>query len=67
MTKIILTACVTALLASTTLLGTGEPASASNRFCKVGNKVVSGAQCMPQSSLRCIDNRCTLLRQSEAA
>jgi hypothetical protein len=67
MTKAIIIAGVTALLAGTTLLSTGESASASNRFCKVGGKIVSGAKCMPQSALRCIDNRCTLLRQSEAA
>jgi hypothetical protein len=67
MTKAILIAGVTALLAGTTLLGTGESASASNKFCRVNGKIVSGAQCMPKSSLRCINNRCTLLYQSDKA
>ena len=58
MTKIILTACVTALLAGTTLLGSGAPASAGNKYCKVGDKVV---QCYrPAGSMFCLDNRCRL-------
>jgi hypothetical protein len=60
MTKAILIACATALLAGTTLLGSGEPASAGNCYQKVGNKVVA---CKPrQSSMICIDNRCRLTR-----
>jgi hypothetical protein len=60
MTKMILTACVTALLAGTTLLGTGAPAAAGNKYCKVGNKIVECKR--PQSSMICIDNRCRLTR-----
>jgi hypothetical protein len=56
MTKIILTACVTALLAGTTLLGSAEPASASNCFRKVGNKWEACKR--PPSS--CWNNRCTV-------
>jgi hypothetical protein len=65
MNKMILTACVTALLAGTTLLGTGEPAAAGNKYCKVGDKVV---QCYrPVGSMLCIDNRCRLTRPLSAA
>jgi len=65
MTKAILIACATALLAGTTLLGSGETASAGNKYCKVGNKVV---QCYrPAGSMFCLDNRCRLTRPLSAA
>jgi len=65
MTKMILTACVTALLAGATLTGTSEPASAGNKYCKVGNKVVECYR--PVGNMRCIDNRCTLIRPLSGA
>jgi hypothetical protein len=65
MTKAILIACATALLAGTTLLGSGEPASAGNKYCKVGNKVVECYR--PVGSMTCIDNRCRLTRPLSAA
>jgi hypothetical protein len=63
MTKAILIAGVTALLAGTTLLGTGEPASAGNKFCVVGGKITD--KCYPHNNMVCRDNRCTLLYQTE--
>jgi hypothetical protein len=63
MTKTILIAGVTALLAGTTLLGTGESATAGNKFCMVGGKIVQ--KCYPNNNLVCRDNRCKLLYQTE--
>src|SRR5437588_12341946 len=65
MTKTTLIACVTALLAGMSLLGTAAPASAGNCYQKVGNKVVACKH--PQSSMVCRDNRCKLTRPLSAA
>src|SRR3954465_5156656 len=65
MTKMIITACVTALLAGATLTGTSEPASAGNKYCKGGNKGVEGYR--PGGKMRCIENRCPLIRPLSGA